>query len=149
MTEGPTWTPITLRRSRRKPRTGGRFSEIAVGDSLLLVRIARWQEIRDGAERTARYEIAYVVTDLWFDPVAGEENPWQGQMTAVAQVRPDGSLGRKTRYSRHALAAVGFQKTDADHVGLAKARHEGAKAGKVVGIGRARALRRRPRLPGL
>lgn len=69
-------------------------------------------------------------------------------MVAVAPIKADGTLYRKQSYSRHALAAVGFQKTDVDFIAICKARHDAMSGGSVVGIGYGSVIRRRPKIAG-
>lgn len=142
---GTRWVD-TPPRKRRAPRTGGRFSALEVGQQLVKTYTIRWT--RAGVEESSRHTYHAIVTDLWLDPVAGEENPWRGQMVAIASIGPDGRLSKKRGMSRHALACDGWHKTDIDYRAMCVARVAAMKAGDVVGIGAGRRIRARPKLPG-
>jgi hypothetical protein len=96
---GTRWVKYTPR-PRRKPARAVRFAEVAVGDELVCVRGA--SEVR--LDQMTRY----VVTDLWFDPVAGERDETAGMMVAIKQMRNGQSVGSKWPHTRRGLAMQGF-----------------------------------------
>lgn len=142
---GTRWVEVPQRK-RRKPRTGGRFSELSIGDQL--VQRTPYTRIRPHEPERAPYEQYVQVTDLWFDPVAGQDNEWRGQMVGVAAININGALSKKQSYSRHALAAVGYHRAEIDYRGMCVARAQAARDGAVVSIRHAHKIRSRPKLPG-
>jgi hypothetical protein len=142
---GTRWVDVPPRK-RRKASTGGRFSTIEVGDHLEMRRTITMSR---GGQEIKRQGLGYaVVTDLWFDPVAGQEVPWKGQMVAIRPLYAGRSEASKQAYSRHALASVGYHKTDRDFSAECAALGDALAAGDVVPIGFARTIRRRPKMAG-
>lgn len=87
----------------------------------------------------------YIVTDLWFDPVAGQENRVAGEMVAITRINENGTVApRKESHTKRGLASQGFHYADLDIIALAEQRRA---AGNVVGIGFAKAIQQRPKLP--
>lgn len=84
-------------RKRRKPGRALRFAEIKVGDELVCVHEA-YVPSRD----------RFVVTDLWFDPVAGERDETAGQMVAIRWMRDGQPVGTKRPHTRRGLAMQGY-----------------------------------------
>lgn len=134
-------------RKRRAKATKGRFSEIAVGDQLEERHWSREfhrQQLKRDAPPTF-----YVVTDLWLDPVKGQDNEWSGQMVGYQRIGTNGEVvGKKLSNSRHGLASLGFHKAEIDYIGQRLATVEAAAAGNVVGIGFGQVIRRRPKMSG-
>jgi hypothetical protein len=89
----------------------------------------------------------YIVTDLWFDPVAGQDDPIAGEMVAISHINEAGIWRRKQPHTKRGLASQGFHYADVDYIALCKARVAAGKEGAVVGIGYGNVIRRRPRLP--
>lgn len=140
---GTRWV-ASPQRKRRSPPKQGRFSNLAVNDQLECPD----PMYRGSASTRKAPSLFYLVTDLWFDPVKGQANDFSGQMAAVLRIGSDGNpIGKKLGYSRHALATQGFHPAAIDYIGLCRLRSEGASTGDVVGIGEARRIRQRPRLP--
>ena len=138
---GRRWVEVPVRKRRKSPRAV-RFAEIKVGDQLM----RRWKGYV-GEASTVWY---YIVTDLWFDPVAGQEDATAGRMVAIRVICP--SIGEprepKAGHTLRGLASQGFQYADIDFATLAKAKVEARLAGDVIGIGHAQTIRRRPKVPG-
>lgn len=140
---GTRWVEPTARK-RRARQTKGRFSELTVGDQLELKNHSLDQLAEQIGRRGPR--TFYVVTDLWFDPVKGQDGEYRGQMVGYQRLNDHGEpVGRKQSTSRHGLAAQGFHKAELDFIAQCKAR---AEASNVVGIGFGRVLRRRPKMTG-
>lgn len=87
-------------RPRRKPGRAVRFAAVAVGDELVCVRGA--------SEIQLNQMTRFVVTDLWFDPVAGERDETAGMMVAIRQMRDGHPVGSKWPHTRRGLAMQGF-----------------------------------------
>jgi hypothetical protein len=85
---------MTIRTGRKSPRAL-RFADIEVGDELQ----RQWSHARMGY---------YVVTDRWFDPVAGQNDPISGQMVAVVMA----GRNRKESHTLRGLASNGFYYSD-------------------------------------
>jgi len=85
------------RKRRAKPRAL-RFSDIKVGNELS--KRMTWH-----GERAVTF---YVVTDLWFDPVAGQRDHEAGNMVAVRRIEPF-PTDRKEPHTRRGLASQGFR----------------------------------------
>lgn len=90
------------RKRRAKPRAL-RFADVRVGDELSKRMI--WH-----GQRAVTF---YVVTDLWFDPVAGQFDNEAGNMVAVRRIEPF-PTDRKDPHSRRGLASQGFRYRYAD-----------------------------------
>ena len=136
---GRRWVDVPERK-RRKPGRALRFADLKVGDQLR----------RDYAHilasgRTVRWY--YLVTDLWFDPVAGQDDEVAGRMVGIAHIDGRGDTNRKETHTLRGLASQGFHYAELDYIALAKAAIAGIAEGKVVGIGRGRVIRQRPKLP--
>ena len=138
---GTSWL-LVPQRKRRKPARALRFAEIKVGDQLM----RRWQT-HAGAGSVVWY---YIVTDLWFDPVAGQRDDTAGRMVAIRSIDPRTGepRDRKEPHTLRGLASQGFQYADVDYAAHAKASQEARQTGDVVGIGHAHTIRRRPKVPG-
>jgi hypothetical protein len=94
--------------------------------------------------------VYYLVTDLWFDPVAGQNDPIRGQMVGFAQVKADGSITRKSSTTLRGLASQQYAYADLDYIALAKAKAAAVAEGdSVVSIRKAHEIRRRPKIAGL
>jgi hypothetical protein len=136
--DGARWVEAPVRKPRKPPRAL-RFSEIKVGDQLVL-------PPTDNFFR--KIPTFFIVTDLWFDPVAGEDDETAGRMVAVQQIGPTGEPRHGKRpYTVRGLASNGYRYADIDYIGQCKAFLEGVETGQVVGIGKGAAIRRRPKLP--
>jgi hypothetical protein len=131
------WVAIPPRKRRKSPRAV-RFAEIKVGDQLM-------QEYRlDGVQ--VWY---YVVTDLWFDPVAGQDDETAGRMVAIRSICPRTGepRHRKEPHTLRGLASQGFRYADIDFPAHVQAVKKAIADGEVVGIGEALVIRRRPKVP--
>lgn len=94
--------------------------------------------------------VYYVVTDLWFDPVAGQDDETAGRMVGLRQIGADGEpSGRKSATTLRGLASQQYHYADMDFIAHCKARLAGINDGAIVGIGKGVAIRRRPKIPGL
>ena len=137
---GTRWVELPQRKRRKSPRAV-RFAAIKVGDQLM----RRWKTY-DG-KTTVWY---YVVTDLWFDPVAGQRDETAGRMVAIRSIdsRTGEPRSHKERHTVRGLALQGFVYSEIDFPALMKARNEAAAQGVVIGIGQAHIIRRRPKIKG-
>lgn len=137
---GTRWVDDRPPKRRKSPRAI-RFAEIKVGDQLM----RRWTFLPGGTD--VWY---YLVTDLWFDPVAGQKNETAGRMVAVRWLNPRTGEpdNRKQAHTIRGLASQGFHYADMDYTAHIRATLEGIRAGAVVGIGKAHVIRMRPKLPG-
>ncbi len=145
------------RREKRK-RGAGRFAEVKVGDQLMQRVISRWSTYatdpsaaNDPAmvdhEKDCGFAYA-IVTDLWFDPVKGEEDPIAGQMVAIRHLRQGRPIMSKRPHTIRGLASNGWQYADRDEIAHWEAVREAHEAGKVIGIGVGKVYRKRPQIPG-
>lgn len=127
---GRRWVPHTPR-LRRKPGRALRFAEIKVGDQL---------KCEPGADYFGRHlAVFYVVTDLWFDPVAGERDETSGRMVAIRRIDQFGEVvGRKRAHTLRGLASNGFHYAGRDYIGDCLARALAMRDGKVVALRRKR-----------
>lgn len=143
---GTRWVELPKRKRRAKAKRG-RFSEIDVGDQLVQCRSFSGTVLTDGTvRRHAPTTIYAIVTDLWFDPVRGDENAWSGQMVGIRMLDARGeTIGPKRAHSRSALASEGYHKADFDYIAWAKVRLEEVQTGKVVGIHAGHVIRKRPK----
>ncbi len=139
---GTRWVDVTSTKKKRKSPRALKFAALKVGDQIM-------QKPRPGFHRGI--PAYYVVTDIWFDPVAGQDDETAGRMVGFAQVKADGTLWRKRSTTIRGLASQQYDYADTDYVGLAQARATamGAPDGTVVGIGYAQAIRKRPKIAGL
>lgn len=133
---------------KRRPGKPARFADVKVGDQL--VKRHEVYTFNDKDERVNRMEpFYYVVTDTWFDPVAGQLNEYCGQMVGVARI--DARTGEvqphKRAHTRMGLASNGFRYADIDFIAAVTARNQGLADGSVIGIGVGRIIRARPKLP--
>lgn len=136
---GTRWVEIPERK-RRKPARALRFAELKVGDQLR----RDW----DNVLVTGRARWYYLVTDLWFDPVAGQDDEVAGQMVGIAHIDPrTGEACRKQSHTLRGLASQGFHYAELDFIAHIKAAIVGIAEGKVVGIGRGLVIRKHPKLP--
>jgi hypothetical protein len=136
-----------------KPR-GPRFSEIKVGDQLMVAYTTKYTTV-DGNGGTVEGEFPrevwfWIVTDLFFDPVKGEDNPTSGSMVAIKRLDPHTGepVGPKRSYNLRGLASNGYHYADRDFTETRRLIRAAAQDGKVVGIGRGHVLRQRPKSPG-
>jgi len=130
---------------RRKPPRVRKFANLSVGDQVMQTTTAEY--INSAGRRSAAY---YHVSDMWFDPVDGQDDPIKGQWVALVRIAGDGSTnGRKVKIKLRGLASQGYEPADIDYIELCKTRLEAADSGAVVGIGAARAIRARPKVAGL
>lgn len=136
-THGRRWVETPPRKRRASPK-GRRFAEIKVGDWL---EGGPWSGLDHNGRKYARQ--FYLVTDHWFDPVAGEEDAEKGMLFAVARLKGlDRATGeprfeRKATHTRFGLASQRYQySTVADPLGVLRATFEAVQSGEVVSIGR-------------
>lgn len=147
---GTRWVEIPTRKRRRSPRAL-RFADIKVGDQLMKVwRQTGWRGGKDDMKGPpvdlSRCVWYYAVTDLWFDPVRGQENRVAGEMVGIVRINQDGTYAlRKEPHTKRGLASQGFHYADLDLCALAQRRQQSEN---VVGIGRGHVIRRRPKTPG-
>lgn len=145
-------------RKRTKAARALRFANIQVGDQLMRREVSRWSTYakdpnaaNDPAiiqhEKDSGYSYA-VVTDLWFDPVKGETDPISGQMVAIRWLRQGKEVGSKQPHTRRGLAMQGYHFADRDEIAHWDAVRKAIADGDVVGIGRGKAIRKRPKVPG-
>lgn len=135
------WVEVAPRKRRKSPRAL-RFAEIAVGDQVMRT----WPSLLDHGISVWYY----VVTDLWFDPVAGQSDETAGRMVAIQRLdtRTGEPNYRKEPHTIRGLASQGFRCADIDYSAHVRAARQAAVDGKVIGIGRGEVIRRRPKLPG-
>lgn len=134
------WTPIETKRKRRKSPRALRFAEIKVGDQLMRKPTESWWR------GIAMY---FVVSDIWFDPVAGQDDPIRGQMIGVQQLDENGEPRKhKSAYPVRGLASQQFHYADMDYIAHCKARASAKVDGAVVSIQMGDVIRRRPKIPG-
>ncbi len=116
------------------------WEEVNVGDQLMQTPKAWYHR------KIPHY---FIVTDLWFDPVAGQDDETAGRMVAIREIGPDGDpRGRKTGTTVRGLASQQYQYADKDYIAQCKARASAQAEGKVIGIGVGEAIRQRPKFPG-
>ena len=140
---GTRWVDATRPKKRRRSPRALRFADVKVGDQLMNNRHSL------GMDYPLGRKFYVVVTDLWFDPVAGQDDPVKGRMVGYRQIDGYGRpIGSKIATTIRGLASQQFQYADIDYIALAKSRAEAVKSGDVVGIGQGRVIRQRPRTPG-
>jgi hypothetical protein len=137
---GTRWVEVPLRERRKSPRAL-RFAEIKVDDRIM----RRWDWYAGGT-----HVWYYVVTDLWFDPVAGQDDDTAGRMVAIRLLDPHTGepTRRKQQHTVRGLASQGFRYADIDFTAHCRAARDGVASGAVVGIDEAHVIRRRPKQPG-
>ncbi len=137
--DGSRWVDTPVRKRRKSPRAL-RFANVKVGDQLVLPPSNDWY---------SRIPEHYVVTDLWFDPVAGQEDELKGRMVAIRLIGDDGSpYGHKRSHTIRGLASQRYRYADIDFIAQGKAFVAALEEGTVVGIGKGAVIRARPKLPG-
>jgi hypothetical protein len=149
---------VHIPRREKRRRGAGRFAEVKVGDQLMQRVISRWQAYEQDpiaandpalVDRSKDCGFAYaIVTDLWFDPVKGEDDPVAGQMVAIRNLRQGRPLGRKSPHTIRGLASNGWQYADRDDIAHWEAVRAAHEEGLVIGIGRAQVIRKRPKISG-
>lgn len=146
---GTRWVETTPRK-RRKPPRAIRFANIQVGEQLMKVWKSKgWRGGKDNPSappvdlsQSTEY---YIVTDLWFDPVAGQDDPLKGAMVGIARIQPNGSIAkRKEPHTKRGLASQQFHYADTDYIEFCARRKTAMKDGKVVGIGAGKSRTQRP-----
>lgn len=91
----------------------------------------------------------FVVTDMWFDPVAGQDDPLKGSMIGYAQINDQGGIGKKRPILIRGLASQGYEYADIDYIALCKTRLAAFENQEnIVGIGHGNTIRARPKTPG-
>lgn len=112
----------------------------------------RFDGIKPGDQlEQSRYGKSYwIVTDTWFDPVKGQNNPQQGDMVAIQQINHNTGNPRpsKTAHTIRGLASNGYTWASRDWMSFFRSRLAAHQEGTVVGIGHARTIRKRPKSPG-
>ena len=137
---GTRWVEVPQKKRRSSPRAR-KFAEIKIGDQLMLKPAGTWYR------KVAMY---YVVTDLWFDPVLGQDDALKGSMVGYQQIAQTGEpRHRKSSTTIRGLASQQFDYADIDYIAHCKATLAAMQAGEVIGIGRGRAIRARPKISGL
>jgi hypothetical protein len=109
------WIDCTDIKSPRKSPRALRFSKLKVGDQLVLHPSKNWYR---GIPQYA------VVTDMWVDPVAGQDDKLKGSMVGYAHVKSDGSIGHKTSTTIRGLASQRYQYADIDYISLCLIRNK-------------------------
>jgi hypothetical protein len=148
------WVELPLPKPRKSPRAL-RFANLEIGDQLMKSWTSKgWRggidDMKAPAVELSQNRWYYLVTDRWFDPVAGQDNDLAGQMVAIVHIDQDGiPFSRKEPHTLRGLASQGFQYADRDFITFCRDRSEAMQAGSVVGIGFGRVVRRRPKLPGM
>lgn len=129
-------------RPRRKSARALRFGPIKVGDQVM----RRWGNLISPGSSVWHY----IVSDLWFDPVAGQRDDTAGRMVALQRINPrTGEIEtRKEPHTIRGLASQGFQFSGRDYIAETKARANAMATGEVTGIGMAHVIRRRPKIAG-
>jgi hypothetical protein len=146
--QGKRWVAIA-KRKRRKACPPKRFKDINVGDQLMCSSVFPGYGA-DGEFHDTKVTEHWVVTDIWFDPVAGQDDKWKGHMVAIQQIGADGELHSwKRAHTMRGLASNGYQYANIDYIAHCKARAGGLESGKVLGIGMGRAIRKRPKIAGI
>lgn len=136
----PIWIDVTVNRKRRKPSRALRFAELKVGDQLMK---------RPYGGDYGRHSTYYLVTDLWFDPVAGQHDETAGRMVGLVRLGTDGEPhGTKSSTTLRGLASQQYHYSSIDYSAICKAKVEAVAAGELVGIGYGRVIRQRPKTPG-
>jgi hypothetical protein len=93
-----------------------------------------WKGIRRGdrfyrVHKTAEYQVRYIVTDTWFDPVRGQNKPQRGYMVALVMAdRHWQPIGGKWPYAASTVAGKSYIRAE-----VLEARAE-AFAARVVSI---------------
>lgn len=141
---GTRWVQLPLRKRRKSPRAL-RFADLKVGDQLM-----RHFNMPMSATGAARITWYYIVTDLWFDPVAGQDDEIAGKMVGIRMLdqRTGEAREHKEPHTLRGLASQGFQYSDIDFAALVTAKNEARAAGVVVGISQGHVIRARPKIPG-
>lgn len=148
------WIDVTKpkRPPRKEPKR--RFENIKVGDQLMREWIQQgWRGGRDDTKqppvKLSSQTWYYIVTDLWFDPVKGDEKPRLGEMVAIQRLGQKGEpIGRKIGHSKTGLASNAYRYADMDYVKFCNDRLAAIEEGRVVGIGMGQIIRRRPKVSG-
>lgn len=133
---GTRWVDVAAKKKRTSPRAV-RFADLKVGDQLMLAQI-------DFNHR--RYVNYFLVTDRWFDPVAGQMNEVAGQMVALVNLTY--GVKRKSSHTLRGLASKGYQYADIDYQAQQAAFLHSKLNGEVVGIREGLKIRARPKFPG-
>lgn len=128
---GSRWVQSPIKK-RRKPARALKFGGVRVGDQLM--RKPRGDWLRPFVEY-------FVVTDRWFDPVKGQEDPIKGEMVGLARISASGALSAKEATTVRGLASQQFDYADQDFLSMAKTRSEQLKSGGVIGIGQVKRKR--------
>lgn len=133
---------------RRKPSRAKRFAEVKVGHWLTGGLWEKPWNMRDGRKHPP---VFHLVTDAWFDPVAGQDDPESGNLFALARLiginRETGEpeLSRKHQHTRRGLASQGYRYSDVpDPVAMFSAIFDGIQSGTVTAIGSHKKVRRYP-----
>jgi hypothetical protein len=115
------------RKRRRKPKPL-RFAQISVGDILIhhrntidAIRRPRMVEVANDDPPDPIYVPAIatsfaIVTDLWFDPVLGDQEPATGQMVGLKYYIEGAARGSKWSYNRLGLARKGWHFATPDQI---------------------------------
>lgn len=133
---------------QKRRRGRGRFADIKVGDQLQQRSIGRWDTMlhderaaNDAGWQRHERDYGYIyaqVTDLWFDPVAGEDDPIRGEMVGIVHLHQGQPRGGKRAHTIRGLASNGWQYAERDEIEHWQQVREGVRDGTVVGIGAGR-----------
>jgi hypothetical protein len=128
-------------RKRRPPGRAVRFAAVKVGDQLART----WPHYLNAGVTVWHY----IVTDLWFDPVAGQKDETAGRLVAIQRIdwRTGDPVDRKEGHSLRGLASQGFRYAVLDYMAQVKATIAAKAAGEVVGIDLGHVIRQRPKVP--
>ena len=130
-----------IRRKRRKSPRALRFKALAVGDQSML---------KPRQHSIWGQTIYYLVTDLWFDPVRGYDDAVKGLMVGFQQIGLDGiPWNSKSSTPIRGLASQQYAYADINYIEMCFTRSRAMQDGAVVvGIGQAKKIRARPKIPG-
>lgn len=106
------WVEDRKRRSFNPAKDGRRFKDVKIGDQLAHVTPTRFSLTSPSKRLIIDPSIVtyVVVTDRWFDPVAGQHNASKGDMVAVQRLGRDGKPeGSKRAHTVRGLASQGYK----------------------------------------
>jgi hypothetical protein len=137
---GTRWVEVQPRKRRKSPRAL-RFENIKVGDQIMLKPKGNWDR---------KIPWYFVVTDLWFDPVEGQDDPVKGRMVGFMRIGTDGEpVHRKSSTTIRGLASQEYHYADIDYINHCQVRSEAVNSGSVIGITSGKQIRSRPKIAGL
>lgn len=113
---GTRWVPVPPRKRRRSPRAL-RFANLREGE--VLIHRHKWRVERhdparlmlanDNSRTETGTSISFAIAErLWFDPVAGEDDPVAGQMVGVRALTSHGPARSMRSHTLRGLASNGY-----------------------------------------